>query len=243
MTAEEHQLRRFAEIIGLEGQLVSSDSPDLLVHREGTTLGVEHTRLLQPQRPGHSLRAFESEMAQAIRQAQLAYDATKPGDLHVWVLPNTRAQIASRDRDSIATDLESVVRMIRPEAETRGHVRAEEWRFRQLGLPFPKAVQSVTVAVTPGIKQSAWAPTSSGVVPRLEPTAVAQRVASKNARVPTYREQCDEIWLVIALEGFSASGFWDLEDFPFEHPFETLFDRLFLHDVFSASVYELRKAT
>ena len=239
MTQEEHQLWRFIEIAEVEGDLEFSDSPDLLVRRSGYTVGIEHTRLLQPKEPGKDIRAFESVMKRAVAQAQEAHDATDPGELWVGVHPNTRIRLTSRDRDSIAEDLEAVVRLVKP--TTQGDVRAEGWRFRKDGLPFPKGVHSIMVARLPGIKRSVWYPSWAFFVPRLKPQDVAERIASKDARVPTYRARCDEVWLVLAIENFSASGAWDLDDFPFDHPYDTDFDRLFLHHVFSAHVHELRR--
>lgn len=240
MTQEEHQLRRFVEITGVEGDLEFTDAPDLLVHSAGRTVGIEHTRLLQPKQPGNDIRAFESIMSRAVREAQQAHDATEPGELWVGVHPDTRVRLTSRDLKPIARDLEAVVRLIKPESQ--GDVRAEGWRFRLDGLPFPKGIHSVMVARLPGIKQSVWYPSWAFFVPRLTPGIVAERITDKGQRLPTYRQRCGEVWLVLAVENFSASGAWDLDDFPFDHAYETAFDRLFLHHVFSARVHELRRS-
>ncbi len=49
----------------------------------------------------------------------------------------------------------------------------------------------------------------------------------KEIKVPSYRQQCREVWLLIVARGFEPSTFGDLELEIEAHEFETTFDRLF----------------
>jgi hypothetical protein len=61
----------------------------------------------------------------------------------------------------------------------------------------------------------------------------------KEAKVPSYRQECQEVWLLIVARGFEPFTFGDLGSEVAGYRFESGFDRvLFLH-YFDGSVSEL----
>ena len=63
---------------------------------------------------------------------------------------------------------------------------------------------------------------------------------NKEAKVPTYRWQCREVWLLIVARGFEPSTPVDLGSEVEAHKFETTFDRVFSLHHANEYVAELR---
>jgi hypothetical protein len=82
-------------------------------------------------------------------------------------------------------------------------------------------------------------------VPTLTPSELQQIMRSKEAKVPSYRQQCSEVWLLIVARGFEPSTFGDLGSEVEAHEFETAFDRVFFLHHADEYVAELcvRRAT
>jgi hypothetical protein len=77
-------------------------------------------------------------------------------------------------------------------------------------------------------------------VPTLTPPQLQKLVRNKEAKVPSYRQQCREVWLLIVARGLEPSTHVDLKPEVEGYHFESGFDRvLFLHHA-NEYVAELR---
>ena len=76
-------------------------------------------------------------------------------------------------------------------------------------------------------------------VPTLTPPELQQIMRNKGAKVPSYRQQCREVWLLIVARGFEPSTFGDLGPEVEGYRFESGFDRVFFLHYFDGSVSEL----
>jgi hypothetical protein len=64
-------------------------------------------------------------------------------------------------------------------------------------------------------------------VPTLTPSEFQKILRDKEAKVPTYRRQCREVWLLIVARGFEPSTFGDPGSEVEGNQFESGFDRVF----------------
>ncbi len=82
-------------------------------------------------------------------------------------------------------------------------------------------------------------------VPTLTPPEIQQLIRKKEAKVPSYRQQCREVWLLIVARGFEPSTHVDLGPEVEAYTFETPFDRAFFLHHANEYVAELhvRRAT
>ena len=64
-------------------------------------------------------------------------------------------------------------------------------------------------------------------VPTLTPPELQQIMWNKEAKVPTYRQQCREVWLLIVARGFEPSTHVDIGSEVEGYRFESGFDRVF----------------
>ena len=58
-----------------------------------------------------------------------------------------------------------------------------------------------------------WCVPMSGFVPEISPEIVRLRINKKENRISTYLKSCDEIWLLIVIDGHSPSGNWEESKF------------------------------
>jgi len=64
-------------------------------------------------------------------------------------------------------------------------------------------------------------------VPTLTPPQLQKKLRDKEAKVPSYRRQCREVWLLIVARGFEPSTHVDLGSEVEGYRFESGFDRVF----------------
>jgi len=103
----------------------------------------------------------------------------------------------------------------------------------------PQEVASLTVVRRKSISKDSRTPVRAAFVPTLTPPELQQIMRNKGAKVPSYRPQCREVWLLIVARGFEPSTFGDLGPEVEGYRFESGFDRVsFLH-YFDGSVSEL----
>ncbi len=103
----------------------------------------------------------------------------------------------------------------------------------------PQEVASLTIVRRKSISKDSWTPVRAAFVPTLTPSELQQLMRNKEGKVPSYRDQCQDVWLLIVARGLEPSTFGDLGPEVEDHDFETSFDRVFLLHHFDGSVSEL----
>lgn len=240
MSDEKWQIKRFLELLELvpDAEIEYSDRPDALVSWDGRVIGIEHTRLLRPCEEGSDLRAFEAITGRIVERAQdLAEDrGVKP--LYVFVHFDERVRLFSRDIETNAQAIAEIVCQHEPPNESG--VIVEKWRFQLYGLSFPSSVKHIRIDHQEAWHGPLWQVPWSAGLPPLTHSFVQDRIREKEKRLPVYRRSCDQVWLLLVVEGFAPSGTWDLRSFDYDQPIPATFDRLFLYDQFSADPRELQ---
>jgi hypothetical protein len=103
----------------------------------------------------------------------------------------------------------------------------------------PQEVASLTIVCRKSISKNSWTSVRAAFVPTLTPSELQQIMRNKEAKVPSYRQKCREVWLLIVARGFEPSTFGDLGSEVEAHEFETAFDRVFFLHHSDGSVSEL----
>ena len=67
-------------------------------------------------------------------------------------------------------------------------------------------------------------------MPDIPSDLVLARINQKNDKVGKYREQCDEIWLLIVVDGFLPSTWFDVSGEALKQTYQSSFDRTYLFD-------------
>jgi hypothetical protein len=221
-----------------EGEVVPSERPDFLIKTQSRWIGLELTEY-HVQEPdegkGSPMRALEGTEDKVLRLASEKYQSKGLAPVVVSVLWHPHHALDRRRILELATDLANLVQEHLPETGHGVTIRRPHPAWRSL----PHEVASVTAARAKTISKNSWTPVRAAFVPTLTPAELQQIIWNKEAKVPSYWQQCWEVWLLIVARGFEPSTFGDLGPEIEAHEFETTFDRVFFLHYFDGSVSEL----
>lgn len=238
---EETYLRRFRENFAdfPEGTILPNEHPDFLVKTSRGRVGIElteyHVREPSESR-GSPMRAREETEDEVLRRAVDQYRSKGLPPVVVNVLWHPHRALGRRRISELATDLADLVQEHLPETD---HSTTIHDHRHPAGRPLPQEVASVTVIRRKSISKDSWTPVRAGFVPTITPLDLQQIMRNKEAKVPSYRQHCQEVWLLIVARGFEPSTFGDLESEIEGYEFQSGFDRIFFLHHFDGSVSEL----
>lgn len=159
-----------------------------------------------------------------------------PSALHSTSSKNQADLICNFRNEYVAkTDVEAVARaiadvVVRNTPGPGERTLLEMWRFPPDVRP-PK-VSEIDISHWKEPADSIWSISLGGAVPRLAPKKVQEVIDAKEDRLPAYRSRCSTVWLLIAIDGFSPSGWWDIQQNVVNTRYHTNFDRVILYEHF-----------
>ena len=240
---ERAYLQRFRENFAdfPEGEVVSSESPDFLVKTQPRWIGIEliEYHVQEPDEGwGSPMRAQEGTEDKVLRTASRLYQSKDVPPVVVSVLWNPHRAFSRRRIPELAAVLADLVQEHLPEL---GHRVAIRYRRYPAWRSLPQEVESLTVDRQINFSENAWTSVRGASVPTLTPPQLQKKLRDKEAKVPSYRRQCREVWLLIIARGFEPSTHVDLGSEVEVHEFETTFDRVFFLHHADEYVAELRQ--
>lgn len=239
---ERAYLERFRENFAdfPEVEVVFSERPDFLMKAGSAQIGIEVTEY-HVQEPdegwGSPMRAQEGTEDKVLRMASEKRQSKGLPPVMVHVLWHSHQAFSRRRTQELAADLANLVQEHLPEP---GHSVTIRRPHHPAGRSLPQEVASLTIVRRKSISKDSWTPVRGVFVPSLTPSDLQQIMQSKEAKVPSYRQQCPEVWLLIVARGFEPSTFGDLGSEVEAHEFETAFDRVFFLHHADEYVAELR---
>jgi hypothetical protein len=142
----------------------------------------------------------------------------------VSVLWNPHRAFSRRRIQELAAVLADLVQEHLPELGDRVAIR---YRSHPAWRSLPQEVASLSVDRQINISTNSWTSVRAAWVPTLTPPQLQKKMRHKEAKVPSYRRQCREVWLLIVARGFEPSTHVDLGSEVESHEFDTAFDRVF----------------
>src|ERR687897_1176643 len=224
-----------------EGEVVSSESPDFLVKSRPRWIGIEliEYHVQEPDEGwGSPMRAQEGSEDKFLRTASRLYQSKDVPPVVVSVLWNPHRAFSRRRIQELAAVLADLVKEHLPEL---GHRVAIRYRRHPAWRSLPQEVESLTVDRQIIFSENSWTSVRGASVPTLTPPELQKKIRNKEAKVPSYRRQCREVWLLIVARGFEPSTFGDLGPEVEGYWFESGFDRVFFLHHADESVAELRR--
>jgi hypothetical protein len=240
---EQAYLERFRENFAdfPEGEVVPFEHPDFLIKTQSRRIGIELTEY-HVQEPdegwGSPMRAREGREDKVLRTASKRYQSKGLPAVAVHIHWNSHQVFSSRSVQELAADLADLVQELLPEP---GHEAAIRHRRHPAWRSLPQEVTSLSIDRRRNFSKNVWTSVRGASVPTLAPPELQQIIMrTKGAKVPSYRQQCREVWLLIVARGFEPSTFGDLGSEVEVHEFETTFDRVFFLHHADEYVAELR---
>jgi hypothetical protein len=237
-------LQRFREKFAdfPEGEVVPSEHPDFLIKTQPRWIGIELTEY-HVQEPdegwGSPMRALEGTEDKVLRTASDRYQSKSLPPVVVNILWHPHQALDRRRIPELAADLVNLVEEYLPQTGHSVTIRRRRhhhpaWRS------LPQEVASLTIVRRKSISKNSWTSVRGAFVPTLTPPELQQKMRTKEAKVPSYRQQCREVWLLIVARGLEPSTHVDLGSEVEVHEFETTFDRVFFLHHADEYVAELR---
>ncbi len=234
---ERSQFERFRQVCTAlpVGRIENSEEPDFLVHSDERILGVEVTELYRPPEAGKQpLQEAESLQTRIVDQAQSIYEANGGPPLYVSVVFGFYERFNKKDVMALASRLAKFISSL---SINEGDRLQLENMYEDRN--YPEEITMLFIDRSPGHKQALWHPFGAVMVPGCAPKEIQARVDAKNKLCDVYRKKCQEIWLLIVVDGFSLSTLIDLPDETLNHTYESQFDRIFLFENFRLKPFEL----
>jgi hypothetical protein len=225
---EQACLQRFREIFAdfPEGEVVLSERPDFLIKAQPRWIGIElieYHVLESDEGWGSPMRAQEGTEDNVLRTASRLHQSKGLPPVAVHVLWHPHQALSLRRIPELAADLANLVQEHLPEPGHEAAIRRRHPAWRSL----PQEVASLRVDRRINFSTNSWSSVRGAFVPTLTPSELQKIMRDKEAKVPTYRRQCREVWLLIVARGFEPSTFGDLGPEVEGYRFESGFDRVF----------------
>jgi hypothetical protein len=239
---EEAYLRRFREnFAGFpQGSILPNEHPDFLVETIRGRVGIELTEyhVREPSEGrGSPARAREGTEDEVLRRAAEQYRSKDLPPVVVNVSWHPHQALDRRRISELAADLADLVREYLPEPNQSVTIRR---RRHPAGRSLPEEVASLYILRWRSISKSSWTPVRGAFVPTIVPPDLQEILRKKEVKMPSYRQQCPEVWLLVIARGLEPSTFGDVGPEVEGHQFESGFDRVFLLHHADEYVTELR---
>jgi hypothetical protein len=201
-------LMAFARAANLDITVIESEreSPDFIVEFEGRRIGLEVTELfidgdgrsLQPQ-------ARTSIGNRIAMRARNLYERLGGKPVHVSIGLTRGDELRNVNRDQLAESLAQFLLALDPPLD-----QFISWRPSYQNDPLPPEVHYLHILAVPSWSMAHWLVPESGWLAPLEEVALQAKIDEKAAKLSTYHQVAPEIWLLIAVKGWSASQFFEI---------------------------------
>lgn len=211
------------------GTLLHSEAPDFVLVNAGSRHGVEITRFVHDTRPGEPIGEEQTGLRKRVMErAKKEFALRSETNLRVGAVfhPSTRLR---------AVRVTALARAI-SEYFVETLSGATEWTRATWDADdddkIPGELLKVFATVIPSVPNTHWYPAQAGWVSHADSEEINRIVAAKERNIPRYREQCDQLSLLMVFEGtpHSARAIHAPKG-PINFSIATRFDRVFCLDV------------
>ncbi|HEY3368784.1 MAG TPA: hypothetical protein VGK74_27320 [Symbiobacteriaceae bacterium] len=212
------------------------EGPDFVVPTDQREIGVEVTELVReaPQ-TGIGRRQMEGIREQVLAGAKRLWDEAGQPFLEAHVHFNEHHTPSKKDISRVAGELVTFVRAHVPAVGEHLH-----FSWHDSGpIALPTEVHAINIIRLASHTRSYWLSPDSDWEATLSVEQLQARITAKNRKAARYRSAVETVWLLIVLDSRRLSGWFDFQGAALEAVYESMFDRIFLFDRFTATVREL----
>lgn len=218
---ERFLLEAFLRSVGIQATSVRDhERPDFIVRLLGKDIGIELTNFFANYDQRETTRQIESLEDRVVAKAQWLHQASSASPTSLRVLFQSSANLSARPRDEISCQL----------AALAADLRLSPFESQRVGQPDPRLPADVLSVYATGVPEHSfahWHPARSGWVSPLTPGPLQACINEKASLLPAYRQEAEEIWLVIVADSMRPSGFIearpDFDAASVESPFDATY--------------------
>ncbi len=234
MKQEEWHLRKFISLCPdvPTGKPCFEDIPDLRIHTKTKIVGIEHTQVINNK--NNNLKATEVMEKRVLKKAQVIFEETNTEPLYVYASFNPGTHINKFETNDIAIALADLVKKNIPQKGQ--HIQIYCWTTQNEHL---KKIPSVYITWYEKSTKGFWAVPMGGFIPEITSKIIINRIIEKESKISSYLEFCDEIWLLIVIDGHTPSSSWSIPLPVIENIYSMDFDHVYLFENFENNYYKL----
>ena len=241
MARTEHELRVFDRFRKQfddfpDGEVDSEcESPDFIVNCGDHRIGIEHTDLYWPSDGKNSpFQEGESMRKRVVDQFRERLESSPVPPVWVALFLNDRLKVSKKRVVSLAGELLDLVQKNIPAMNSVFRVDAAvDWGV------LPDEVHELEVRRLKGLDFKEVTAPEAGLVPKLQKSDIERAILRKESRLPAYRENANEQWLLVSVDSGSMATWYTDRKPEVYRGFSTGFDRVFVLWVVSGRVIEL----
>lgn len=217
------------------GKITVTEKPDFVVSTAERTYGVEVTSYYRSHSAGDSpIQEQESLQDRVASKAHSLYLEMDGPPIHVSIRFNSSYRICKAQVMVLARAAVEIVRKKLPNINQTAEV-TDDWDDEDC---FSEVFDRVDVDRLT-CDESNWSASRATWPPDLAPEEIQKILNKKNSLCREYRTRCDEIWLLIEIDGFQLASMVLSHESVVHHRYISQFDRVFiLHD--NAKLIELK---
>lgn len=234
---EQMHLDCFREAYGRfpEGKVESGEAPDFSILAPGRKLGIETTQLFRPVSSGsRPMQEQETLQQKVVDSAKNIFEECRSAGLDVCVFFNTHVLLSKRGVGPLARKMATLVAENVPRP---GAWNELDWR---IGSHFPEEISLMRVWYPTFDPESFWSVSRWAFVAEIDPAEIQVILDRKNSRISDYREDSNEIWLLIVADGRNHSTSVKFLPTVATHRFRSMFDRTFVFRRLEKQIIQLK---
>jgi hypothetical protein len=226
------------------GTILPDDPPDFLVQTCEGRIGIELTEYFHESNNEHGspVRAKETAEDRVLRRASSDYERRGLPSVDVFVHWSSSRHPTPSNINNLAANLVDLVECYLPEQGDTAIITDSCTKRDSL----PEEVILLHIWRIGNTTKARWVPFGGIFPPLLTGPDLQDLLQKKEGKVPSYRQKCSQIWLLIVsndleLPMIRLSKACELAPEAKDYPLETVFDRVFFLNCLERRVVELSR--
>jgi hypothetical protein len=200
------------------------ERPDFVLSVDARRIGIEVTRFSPLVESGYpSPDEQDSLRRRTINLARQSYERAGGAPLYVHAIFSSHPPLTRQRAPELAGQIAS---LLQSRTQVLTVYNSVEVDYRNLRPLLPELTMLSALRV-PTDEYSVWYDGEGARVQHAGAAEIARVVAGKESRIPSYREKCEELWLLIAFEFLAGSTHVEAPTDPCTFSISSNFDRVF----------------
>ena len=219
-----------------------NEKPDSATYINDKKIGIEHTRLMQPNTiEGLRIKREEVMRDRVLSESQKIFKSISDEDIHVnisfddfyWI-NYPKIEWGSQEYHKLPKAIAEFVNNNLPgESERVQITRPED------GL-IEKYIWYLTISRFEKASEVNWSRPKGGIVPHIEQDIVQEILSTKNKKIKDYDDSCDEFWLLMIKNDFDYSMSVEVTENLISYSYDSAYSKLFIFDIATLELIELQ---
>ncbi|KAA3617861.1 MAG: hypothetical protein D8M58_00055 [Calditrichaeota bacterium] len=227
--------------LGIKTEPSNSECPDFIFKHNKVKVGIEVTRIFKNRKiEGRPLHALESERDSIVKIAMQSYtELEKFPALDVAVFFGSYPKLTKAQRYDLAKKLKDLIIQNLPGKDSTVRVNNN---FEDLEN-FPEYFDSIRISNFSFLTKNYWQVPVAGFVQKNFIQELQDIINVKNTKLDSYKEKCEECWLLVVADSNFPSSFFDPDIETKNYKYKCNFEKAFCMWDWYGDYFEIQNQT